>query len=253
LIEEGFSIGDSVIHRLDPRARTVVACAYSIVVALSCRFSALLFALFLSIVISFLAGLQLKQVLSRLLVVNLFIFLFWIIVPFTFEGAPLFSIGALGASREGIIYTALITVKSNSIILILMSLIATMPIFRMGRAMRYLFVPSKIVHLFLFTYRYIHAIHREYIRLKEAMDIRGFRPRNNIHTYKSYAYLVGMLLVKSHDRAERVRAAMLCRGFTGRFYDLSEFSMGRTDLIFLIIMLLAIGGIGFFQWATIIY
>jgi cobalt/nickel transport system permease protein len=134
-----------------------------------------------------------------------------------------------------------------------MALVSTMPVFKMGQAMRYLYVPSKITHLFLFTYRYIHAIHREYIRLKEAMDIRGFRPGNNLHTYRSYAYLVGMLLVKSHDRAERVRAAMLCRGFRGRFYNLSEFSMGISDLIILIIMLMAVSGIGILQWAIIIY
>lgn len=253
MIEEGFAVGNSIIHRLDPRVRTFVACVFSIIVAISSRFSALLFALSLSIIIAFLARLSLKKILSRLLVVNILIFLFWIIIPFTFEGEPLFSVGPLIASREGIIYTSLITIKSNSIILALLALIATMPVFKLGRAMRNFYVPSKIVHLFIFTYRYIHAIHREYLRLKEAMDIRGFCPGNNLHTYRSYAYLVGMLLVKSNDRAERVRAAMLCRGFRGKFYDLDDFSMGVADLIILIIMLLAISGVGFIQWAKIIY
>ena len=253
LLEDNFAIGDSLIHRLDPRGRIVVACAFSIIVAISNRFPALLFALLLSIIVTFLARLSFRMILSRLLVVNILIFLFWVVIPFTFEGEPLFGIGPLVASREGIIYTALITIKSNSIIIAIMALISTMPVFKMGRAMRYLYVPSKIIHLFLFTYRYIHAIHREYIRLKEAMDIRGFKPGNNLHTYRSYAYLIGMLLVKSHDRAERVRAAMLCRGFRGRFYDLSEFSMGIADLTLLIIMLLAVSAVGLLQWAVIIY
>ena len=253
MLEKSFATGDSIIHRLDPRGRIIVACAFSIIVAISNRFTALLFALFLSMIFAFLARLPFKKILSRLLVVNILIFLFWIVIPFTFAGEPLFGIGPLTASREGIVYTALITIKSNSIIIAIMALISTMPVFKMGRAMRYLYVPSKITHLFLFTYRYIHAIHREYIRLKEAMDIRGFRPGNNLHTYRSYAYLVGMLLVKSHDRAERVRAAMLCRGFRGRFYDLSQFSMGISDLIILIIMLMAVSGVGIFQWIIIIF
>ena len=62
-----------------------------------------------------------------------------------------------------------------------------------------------------------------------------------------------MLLVKSHDRAERVRAAMICRGFKGKFYDLKEFSFRSSDLIIMIFMLLAIIGIGFLQWTKIIF
>jgi cobalt/nickel transport system permease protein len=134
-----------------------------------------------------------------------------------------------------------------------MSLTATMTVFTMGRAMRHLYMPSKIVHLFLFTYRYIHAVHREFRRLTDAMQIRGFNPGTNTHTYRSYAYLIGMLLVKSHDRAERVRAAMLCRGYRGKFYDLSDFSLKPVDIVVLIIMLSVITMIGLLQWTQIIY
>jgi len=253
VIEADFSEGNSIIHKLDPRVRTVAAFAFSIVVAVSDRFPALLFAIFTSIALVSLARLSIKLVLSRLLVVNILIFLLWLILPFTFEGERLFSLGPFTASMEGIIYSVLITIKSNSIILVLMALTATMSVFSMGKAMRHLYIPSKIVHLFLFTYRYIHAIHREYIRLRDAMDIRGFRPGTNMHTYRSYAYLIGMLLVKSHDRAERVRAAMLCRGFRGRFYDLSEFLLKPIDLIMLVIMLSAVTVVGLLQWTRIIY
>jgi cobalt/nickel transport system permease protein len=76
-------------------------------------------------------------------------------------------------------------------------------------------MPDKIVHLISFAYRYIHVIHTEYGRQLNAMKIRGFYPKSNLHTYKTYAYLVGMLLVKSYDRAKRVQAAMLCRGLIG--------------------------------------
>ena len=124
---------------------------------------------------------------------------------------------------------------------------------KMGRAMGSLRVPSKIVFLFIFTYRYIHAIHREYMRLKDAIDIRGFRPGTNLHTYRTYAYLIGMLLIKSHNRAERVQAAMLCRGFHGKFYDLSEFSLRPSDILLFIFMSLALTIIALLQWTTIIY
>jgi cobalt/nickel transport system permease protein len=169
------------------------------------------------------------------------------------EGKHILSIGPVNAFKEGIIYSAIITLKTNSIIIVLMALMSTMPILTMGKAMRHLCVPGKIVHLFLFTYRYIHAIHREYLRLMNAIKIRGFQPSTDIHTYRTYAYLVGMLLVRSHDRAVRVRAAMLCRGFMGRFYDLSEFSIKLTDVAVMSLSIMAVIIICLLQWTRIIY
>ena len=253
MIEEDFCLGNSLIHRLDPRVKILVACAFSIVVAISNRPPALISAVLISLLLVSFARLSFKSIVSRLLVVNTLIFLFWIFIPFTVDGERLFGLGPLIATREGIILSALITIKSNSIILVLIGLVSTMPIFTIGRSMRYLYVPTKIVYLVLFTYRYIHAINREFRRLTDAISIRGFQPGTSMHTYRTYAYLIGMLLVKSHDRAERVRSAMLCRGFRGKFYDLSEFSLKPSDLIISLIMLSAIAGIGLLQWTRIIY
>ena len=88
----------------------------------------------------------------------------------------------------------------------------------------------------------------EYSRLIKAVKIRGFQAGNNLHTYRTYAYLVGMLLVKSYERAERVRAAMLCRGFRGIFYDLREFELKPSDLIIMFLMLIGVSGVALLQW-----
>ena len=195
MLEESFVHGDSVIHRLDPRVRTVVAGAFSIVVATSDRFVALVPAIIIAFSFLLLARVSFRGVMPRLLMVNGLILLLWFFLPFTTNGEPLFSIGPLKATKEGIIYSTAITLKSNTIIMTLMAFIGTMPIFTLGRAMRSLHMPDKIVHLISFAYRYIHVIHAEYGRLMNAMKIRGFYPRNNLHTYRTYAYLVGMLLV----------------------------------------------------------
>jgi cobalt/nickel transport system permease protein len=50
------------------------------------------------------------------------------------------------------------------------------------------------------------------------MRARGFRARSDGHTWRSLGWLMGMLLVRSLERAQRIRAAMKCRGFDGRFY-----------------------------------
>jgi cobalt/nickel transport system permease protein len=69
--------------------------------------------------------------------------------------------------------------------------------------------------------------------MRQAMRARGFKPRTDTHTYRTFAWLVGMLLVKSWDRAERVHGAMLCRGFRGRFYTLAAFTARPADYLFL--------------------
>ncbi|MBN1833541.1 MAG: cobalt ECF transporter T component CbiQ [Deltaproteobacteria bacterium] len=252
MIEESFLEGDSVIHRLDPRAKVITAVAFSIVVALSDRFVALLPSFLIALSFVFLAGLSLKRVCLRLLMVNLMILMIWLSLPFTINGETLFSLGPLTATREGICRAAVLTVKSNAIILTLMAFIATMPVFTLGRALMYFHIPEKIVYLLSFTYRYIHVIHMEYSRLVNAIKIRGFDPRNNLHTYRTFAYIVGMLLLKSYERANRVRTAMLCRGFRGKFYDLNEFSFRALDWMVMFTSLFAILGIGILQWTRII-
>ena len=84
--------------------------------------------------------------------------------------------------------------------------------------------------------------------LNKSLKIRGFHPGNNLHTYRTYAYLVGMLLVKSYERSERVRTAMLRRGFQGRFYDLKEFELTTNDFFVRFLILVAVSGIVRLQW-----
>ncbi|MBW1679214.1 MAG: cobalt ECF transporter T component CbiQ, partial [Deltaproteobacteria bacterium] len=89
-------------------------------------------------------------------------------------------------------------------------------------------------------------------KLANAMKIRCFHPRTDIHTYKTYAYLLGMLLIKSYDRSERVHQAMICRGFKGEFWMLDHFSLKKPDVIAGVLMLFFIMGLSLLQWGQII-
>jgi cobalt/nickel transport system permease protein len=251
MIGEEFSGGDSLIHRLDPRVKIVAVSFFSVVVAVSNRFVVLMSALALGFFIVLLARVPMRQLVRRLVPVNIFILFLWLFLPFTVQGEPLFSVGPLVGTHEGVLYAARISLKSNAIVTVLIALVASSSILTLGHAMHELRVPKKIVHLFFFTYRYIHVIGREYVRLVNAMKVRGFRPGTNMHSYKTFAYLVGMLLVRSCDRAERVRNAMLCRGFRGRLYSLSDFSMKTRDVISLIVMLTIVLALGALEWIVI--
>jgi len=252
MIEEQFATGDSFIHSLDPRVKIIVAMLFSVVVAISSKFSALFPALAVSVFLIVLTKLPMRKVFYRLLVVNGFILFLWFFLPFTYRGEAWFNVGPLIGTKEGMLYAGRITIKCNTILLTMIALLATTPVYSLGHAMSKLFVPDKIIHLFLFTYRYIHVIFKEYHRLINAMKTRGFIPRTTIHTFRSYAYLVGMLLVKSYDRAERIHKAMLLRGFHGKYYTLSRFSIKTVDILYLYLMLFVIAGLVMFQWIAIV-
>ena len=248
MIDEPFASGNSMIHRLDPRVRIVFAAAFAVAVALSYEFATLVTALLISCLFIPLAGLNAREVTKKILLVNGLILFFWIVLPFTYKGQPLFHIGPFTAYRPGIILSAQVTLKSNDILTACIGLVATMSVSSLGYALDRLRIPGKIVHLLLLTYRYIFVIEQEYQRLMTAAKVRSFRPKTNLHTYKTYAYLVGMLFVRASDRAERVHQAMQCRGFKGKFYCLREFSLCLPDWIWIAAMSIIIIGLGALEW-----
>ncbi|HAJ34000.1 MAG TPA: cobalt ECF transporter T component CbiQ [Candidatus Atribacteria bacterium] len=243
MIKEKFSEGDSFLHKLDPRVKITVALLFSVIVAVSDKYTSLIGALFFAIVAVILARLRTREVISRLLVVNSFIFLLWLMLPFTFPGKNIYILGSLNISQEGIKYALLITIKSNSIILVGIALLSTSSIFNLVHALRHLYLPDKLTQLFFFTYRYTQTIHSEYIRLNNALKIRGFKAQTNFHTYRTYAYLVGMMLVRSYDRSKRVYNAMLCRGFKGKLWTLNHFVFKKSDFVTGMVMISCIIGL----------
>jgi cobalt/nickel transport system permease protein len=245
---EELSNGDSFICHLDPRVKIAVVFLFSIVVATARQFQVLTAALVLGVFIVLMTQIPFMELGRRLIPVNLLVLFLWLFLPFTFKGEPLFFMGPLAVTREGVLYAAGISVKSNAMMLMLIALVASTPIFTLGHALRALGIPSKIVHLFFFTYRYIHVMHREYVRLKNSMKMRGFIPKNSLHTYKTLAYMVGMLLVRSFDRAQRVYNAMLCRGFNGNLYSLSKFSLNTKDIVTFVLMMAVILILGVLEW-----
>jgi cobalt/nickel transport system permease protein len=247
-IQEPFAEGASLAHRLDPRGKIVVAALFAVLIAVSQNYAVALAGLALALLYLLLARLPLKQVIMRLLLVNGFILFLWLVLPLTYPGDAVWRWGPLTVTRQGLIFTGLITLKSNAIIIALIALIATVPVVTLGQALHNLKLPGKLCHLLLFTYRYIHVFEQECRRLVQAMKIRGFRPGTNLHTYRSYANLTAMLLVRSFDRAERVFAAMRCRGFHGTFYSLRTFSWQRRDGVFLAASLLALVGLLYLEW-----
>jgi cobalt/nickel transport system permease protein len=153
----------------------------------------------------------------RLLQVEAFLVLLLVTLPFTIAGQPLVALGPVTASVEGVGRAASILCRVSASVLIALTMLGDVEPVRFGAALRGLHVPERLTRLFVFTARYVTLIGDEGRRLHDAMRARAFRPRSNLHTWRSYGNLVGMLLVRALDRAHRVEEAMLCRGFAGQF------------------------------------
>ena len=232
MIREPFAAGSSWMHCIDPRLRVAGATAYAIVVSVSYDYGTLSAALVLSVSMAFAARLDLPIVLRRLVAPAAFLLLLWGVLPWSYEGEVLTRLSSIAITRPGIALCIQISLKTISLIVAFMALVATMTVDTLGHTLSQLRLPDKMVHLVLITYRYIFVLEQEYQRLARAMKIRNFRPRTNLHSYRTYAYLVGMLFISASERARRVHSAMICRGFSGRFVSLRRYPPDPRNRLF---------------------
>ena len=249
---EEFAAGTSLLHHMDPRIKIACAVVFSCVMALANRWPVLWTGLATGAVLVLLARLPARLVVIRLAMVNTFILFLWVFLPFSHPGEAVFRLGPLTATREGLDYALAITVKSNAIILAVMALLGTSTLSSLIHALRHFKVPDKLVHLFFFTFRYFQVIHQEYLRLRAAMRVRCFQAKTTLHTYRSLGYLVGMVLVRSFDRSDRVHQAMVCRGYDGRFWVLDHFHLHDRDLVFLAVMMAVNLFLAVAQWTNLL-
>lgn len=237
-----FSEGNAFIHRRDPRVKILIALQFSLLFATTGHFFVLSLGFIIALIMIWFSQLPHRPLLQRILTLNLFNLLIFLVLPVSISGAG-WQFGALQISYNGIWQAFEITLKTNTILLWLTLLLSTIETVILAHALRDFRIPDKLILLLLFTLRYIEVLHQEYVRLRQAMQIRAFRPQLNSHTYRSIAYLIGMLLIKSFDRSERMMAAMKCRGFHGKFFLFHDFQLNSADLNFGALMLS--GGFGF--------
>jgi len=233
MIEETFAYGRSFIHRLDPRTRIIAAIILSFATALCDNLYLAVLYFVISILLITMAQLKPVDVVKRLKPLFWFLLMIWIMLPLTVDGDILYRFYGLKITGQGVVLCCQITIKSITILLLFVALIATMTIASLGNGLHRIHVPDKMVFLVLMSYRYISVIEDEYKRLLRAAKFRGFIPGTNVHSYKTFAYLAGMLFVRASLRAQRVHQAMLCRGFNQKFHTLDDYPPNRLNLIFL--------------------
>lgn len=220
------------LRRLDPRLRIMSAVAFAITAVALQSLPLLTVMLLVAVMLMIAAKLPVGQTLKRVIAMDSFIIVMIAFLPFTMEGTPIFTLFGFPASYEGLIRAIEIALTANAVVMAMLALAGSMEEVTFGQALHRLKVPAKLVHLLLFTIRYIEVLRQEYRRLRQAMKCRGFRPGTNGHTYRSFGYLVGMMLIRAMERSERIMDAMKCRGFAGTLPMTQRFELRGFDVVF---------------------
>lgn len=218
------------IHRLDPRAKVLATGAFLLAVVSYPKYEiAALLQFFLFPIVLVTAGqLPVGFFVRKVIIVSPFAIMVGIFNPF-FDQAPLVHLGPVAISGGWISFIS-IMLRFFLTIGTAFLLIATTSFQGLCLALLRLGVPKVLTVQLLFLYRYIFVLGGEAMRLVRARSLRSFGKRGL--GMKVFASVVGHLLLRTLDRAQRVHRAMLCRGFDGEMRVLRPVKLGLKDVMF---------------------
>lgn len=94
-------------------------------------------------------------------------------------------------------------------------LVNVMPFEQLLITLRRLKVPAVVVAILAFMYRYVFVVWDELDKMRTARKARNFSCGSLWFRWKTLSQMIGMLLIRSLNRAERIHGAMLSRGWDG--------------------------------------
>jgi len=233
---ENLAAGKTVIHRLHPLAKLLSALVFIVFVVSFGRYDFIRLApyLFYPFVMMALAELPYKLLLSRVLIALPFC-LFAGISNIIFDRAAALSIGGITVSL-GVLSLATILMKMYLCVMAALLLIATTPFTELTAQLRRLHVPMILIMVFEMTFRYIGVLFEEVYSMTTAYKLRsGKRKSLDMQHMGSF---VGQLLLRGFDRAERVHAAMRCRGYSLNSVPPARRRLQSSDIIALAVICL---------------
>ncbi len=222
---------ETFIHRLDSRIKLYTTLAFVIIVTSFSKYeiTGLFPLLFYPAAIMALGNLPCRHLLKRLLLISPFVVFIGLFNPL-FDQAPVVRIGSILISGGWISFLA-ITLKLSLTVTSALILVATTGMNSICAALFRMGVPKPIVVQMLFMYRYLHVLLEEFVRTVQAYHLRSFHGEGI--RYQAWGSLLGQLLIRTMDRAQRIYQAMMCRGFDGEIRLLHTGNIQKRDRIYL--------------------
>ncbi len=216
----------TIIHKINPATKLLVTLSYLLAVLSFEKYDiiGLLPYVFYPVVIFILSETPFWEISKRLLGVLPFVIGIGIFNPLL-DTKILISAGGVSITAGWISFVSII-IKCSLTVMAGLLLISTTGIEKIASALRSLRIPKIFVTQLLLTYRYISVLLDETGRVIKAYHLRA--PMEKSISLRHSGSLLGRMLLRAFDRANRVYAAMILRGFTGE-YDFrrsSKFSLG---------------------------
>lgn len=159
------------------------------------------------------------EVLKKLLFLNLFIFTIFIFVWFQAD-----------------FYEAInIYLRTNIIIFFNLLLFFDSKGLDIIRGFFLLKFPKRFISAFYFTWKMIIELQNEFKNIKISLVSRNFSNKTSLFTYQTYGNILGLLFIKSMQKAQNLKDSFDLRGFNGEIYLNSDFSLSKYDYILLFI------------------
>lgn len=222
---------DSPVHHIDARAKALVTILFICIVMSLPTHEISMLTPFLLYPITLLAlgRIPMSYILQKLLVAAPFALVVGIFNPIM-DRHILFHIGPVNItsgwiSFASILFRFVLTVGAA------LALIACTGMYQLSAGLLKLGIPRVFVMQLLFLYRYLFVIGDEADRMKRGASLRLSGRRLELPIYAS---LVGHLLLRSVDRAQRIYQAMLARGFDGTIRVAGETRWHLADTVFVV-------------------
>jgi len=223
--------GGTVLHRLDPRAKVLATLVFIVSVVSFGRYelSALIPFLFFPACLIALGELPAGYLVAKVALVCPLAVAVGMFNPF-FDRSVLMQLGPLDITG-GWISFASIVLRTALTVGAALTLTALTGFPAICRALERLGMPRAFAMQLLFLYRYLFVLSEEVGRASRARELRSFG--RNGDGLKSYASLLGHLLLRTWQRAERMHMAMLARGFSGVLPGREGSRFGAPEFAFL--------------------
>lgn len=223
---------DSSIHRLDARAKVLVTVVFILCVVSYDRYelAALLpFFIFPAVLIA-LADLPALFIARKIALLCPFVLVVGIFNPL-FDREVLVNLGPLAVSGGWISFVSIL-IRSILTVGAAFILVGVTGFTAVCQALEKLGMPQVFAVQLLFLYRYIFVLSEEGGRASRARELRSCGKKGL--GIRSFSSLIGHLLLRTWQRAERIHMAMLARGFTGEFHAYRQTSFGQPELLFVL-------------------
>jgi cobalt/nickel transport system permease protein len=224
------SYKNTFIHRLDPRIKLIVTLLFLFTVISFSKYeiAALLPFFLYPMLLMTIGEIPFMFILKKVILVSPFAVFIGIFNPLLDSGQVLIFNG-LTISAGWLSFFSIL-VKFTLTVSTALLLVATTSFPGVCHALRQLGLPSLFVSQLLFLYRYIFVLMEETMRIVRARNMRSFEQRGK--GIRVFVRLVGVLFIRTIERAERVYYAMLSRGFQGDMPTLKRFHIKTGDIVF---------------------